>query len=287
MPGNGSDLDLLQQRGTEKVLTVLVPRRARRIDDDVVGNLRRGASPLDNVFALLQEVGSAYWASAGLADAGLQLLVLEVEPGARPERIGVAAYVCPADGKRIPRDALKEIERALVAGIWRVRRHVYSLQQVEDMFASRPDDDEAEIDWLEEPNVIGRATVALVRASRRAELYLSSAKGREELIDICDVHASPPRVTGTVLVDAIVDGHLWSRSRAILLGTEVEASQKATLSGVQRTYVVQVVHDEQMRVLLQHSNARTRGTWKLQLLESIVDGGRRQVDYKLLGLNGP
>lgn len=286
MSALGSELDLLQQRGTEKVLTVLVPRRARRIDDDVVGNLRRGASPLDNVRALLREIGVAYWASAGLADAGLQLLVFEVEPGARPERIGVAAYVCPADGKRIARDTLKQIEQALVAGIWRVRRHVYDLQQVEDMFASRPDDDGAEVDWLEEPEVISRATVALVRAGRRAELYLSPQKGREELIDVCNVQASPPRVMGTVLVDAIVDGHLWSRSRAILLGTEVEAARKATLSGVQRTYIVQVMDDEQMRVLLHHSSERTRGRWRLQLLESIVDGGRRQVDYKLLGPQG-
>lgn len=283
MASNGADLDLLQQRGTEKILAVLVHRRARRIDDDVVGNLRRGAGPLDHLRVVLQELCAAYWASAGLADVGFQFLVLEVEPGTRPERIGVAVYVCPPDGKRVPREALNQIETALIAGVRRIRRHVFELPQVKDMFAPVPGDDDEDIDWLAEPEAINRATVGLVRAGRRAPMYLCASKGKEEPIDICDVGASSPRVTGTVLVDAIVDGHLWSRSQAILLGTEVEAARRASLAGVQRTFIAQVGDDDLMRLVLKHSGARSRSVWKLQVLESVVDGGRRQVDYKLLG----
>jgi hypothetical protein len=283
MASNGADLDLLQQRGTEKVLTVLVPRRARRIDDDVVGSLRRGAGPLDHLRVVLQEVSAAYSSSAGLANVGFQFVVLEVEPGARPERIGVAVYVCPPEGKRAPRETLNQIGNALAAGVRRIRRHVFELPQVRDMFAPGPGDENEDIDWLVEPEAINRATVGLVRAGRRAPMYLCAGKGKEEQIDICDVRASPPRVTGTVLIDAIVDGHLWSRSQAILLGTEVEAARRASLAGVQRTFIAQVGDDDLMRLVLEHSGARSRSVWKLEVIESVVDGGRRQVDYKLLG----
>jgi hypothetical protein len=235
----------------------------------------------------LQVVNDAYAEQADLTAQGLELTTVGVQPGTQADRIGVAVLARPLNGKRIPKDRIHMLQEAFGQSIWRVRRHTFELSSNQDLFAERPElCDEAP--WMEADEVLGPATAALVRASRRREqIYHVMPRGKEQLIDVTDVKDSPPSLTGTIVIEGLVDGHTWSRAKLRILGTAVESSLKHTLDGVQRTYETQVPSDADMHAALKLSIDRKSARWCLQQLEILVAGGEKKIEYRLSGPGMP
>lgn len=136
--------------------------------------------------------------------------------------------------------------------------------------------------WPGDPDALDRATVALIRASRRNAVFVYSARGIETPVDVGQVQPFPPKHLRTIVVDGFVDGHQWSSSEARLLGMELGEAHKSTLAGAKRSFAVKVTNTTSMQSVLRISASRERRLWTLDQYEYVVDGGRKKIENRLV-----
>ena len=108
--------------GTKRVLTMLVARRAQRVERDVVGDLKRSATALDHLHRALRTLVEAYWAAANLSAESVDPVLRDIEPGDKIDRLGVALYVVPQTGARVTKTMLKEIGLEIECALLTLRR---------------------------------------------------------------------------------------------------------------------------------------------------------------------
>lgn len=177
---------------------------------------------------------------------------------------------------------MKTIAEGLANGVWFVRLRTYELAAEKDFFQNRADLPDDLGPWPGDAESLDAATVALVRASRRNEVFLHSSRGTVSPVDVGQVQPLPPTRLRTIVVDGLVNGHRWSSSEAHLLGTELGDARKSSLAGTKRSFSVKVPSATAMQSVLKISAERQRRRWTLDQYEYIVDGGRKKIEYRLV-----
>lgn len=267
--------------GAKRVLMVLVARQAKRVDHDVVGNLKRSASALDFLNKALRTLVDAYWSATNLSVDGIEPVLCDIEPGDKVDRLGVALYVVPKARARLTKDLLKQIAEEMECALLALRRTSYELCPEGDLFIDDPGLISRQPEWLTAGAVVNSAIVPLVRLSRRHDAYVQIAERAARALEMADVPETPAKFKRTITVTGVIDGHSWSKRELVVHGSEDGEVAPSSLAGAQRVYAFTVDSEKRMDALLRLACDRKRHRFMLDVNEKVVDGGEIRNEFML------